>query len=572
MGSLSHSAAWILGSGVLLAGCSEDTSGKQWSALATCLAGPAAAAPVTERVPKLRQILLGNSSTASAKDTWPSRCAPMADDLYGALDKSGKTAMLKRKLNERFGCNDTKGSCKIAGETSLISTTTELWESAKTANLTIEPAPNVPAPAAAPPPLIDAKSWKSLSEKPARVSGPVLASDGRALLVLKPAEGRARPSACEFAPGFSKVRCVKGSDKIPELPAHSLDVVNDTSGLYAAGLTEKGLVAYNLETGETSAVRGRSDRLIRTGVVAEKAAKLDISATPGAPEPPKPGAKPSMFQKPKGAAADEGFIAVELKDGKEGKAVKLSLESPVGNPITLGNQILYLTPTEKGVELGVKSLRGGRIASGGALKGTFAGAFHTCQSGDRYALATYGSRKGQGMSAKATAGDDKTAVTFTTFDKGKWSTPAEATMPFERSGESELSCHAGGASVAWMKADKGSALVGRIDCNAEGCKSSEQNVAGLDSTYLWAVGTLGEKVFVLYRGALGETKVRVAPLAELAGAKDITVFDTGDFGGPTTGELIVLATEPAALLLFRGEQPVALRLGNDGAVTVLSPS
>lgn len=554
--------------------CSEDTSGKQWSALATCLAGPAANAPVAERVTKLRQIMLGNTTSSGAKDAWPSRCAPIADDLYGALDKSGKTALLKRKLHDRFGCSDIKGSCKIAGETALISATTELWESAKTADLKLEAASNVPAPAAAPPPLVDSKSWKSLSEKPLRVAGPVLASDGRALLVLKPAEGRARPTVCEFAPGFAKVRCVKGSDKIPELPAHSLEIVNDSPGLFAAGLTEKGLVAYDIETGETSAVRGRSDRLIRNGIVAEKGAKLDISATPGAPEPAaKGGKKPSMLQKPKGAAAaaDEGFIGVELKNGKESKEVKLPLESPVGNPITLGNQILYLTPSEKGVELGVKSLRGGRVADGGTLKGNFAGAFHTCRQGDTYALATYGSRKGQGMNAKATSGEDKTALTFTTFQKGSWSKPAEATMPFERAGESELICSEKGASVAWLKADKGSALVGRIDCNAEGCKSTEQNVAGLESTYLWAVGTIGDKVFVLYRGLLGETKVRVGALADLSSAKDTTVFDTGDFGGPTTGELIVLPSEQAALFLFRGEQAVALRLGSDGAVSVVSP-
>jgi len=553
-----------------LTACSEDTSGKQWSALATCLAGPAATAPVAERVTKLRQIMLGNSGTSGAKDAWPARCAPMADELYGALDKSGKTALLKRKLHDRFGCSDAKGSCKIAGETALISTTTELWESAKTADLKIEAVANAPAPAAASPPLVDSKSWKSLSEKPLRVAGPVLASDGRALLVLKPAEGRARPTVCEFAPGFAKVRCVKGSDKVPELPAHSLEIVNDSPGLFAAGLTEKGLVAYDIESGETSAVRGRSDRLIRNGVVAEKAAKLDISATPGAPEPPK-GKKPGMLQKPKGAAEDEGFVAVELKNGKESKEVKLGLESPVGNPITLGNQILYLTPSEKGVELGVKSFRGGRVADGGTLKGSFAGAFHTCRQGDNYALATYGSRKGQGMNAKATSGEDKTALTFTMFDKGKWSKPAEATMPFERAGESELICSEKGASVAWLKGDKGSVLVGRIDCNADGCKSSEQNVAGLDSTYLWTVGTLGDKVFVLYRGALGETKVRVAPLADLASAKDTTVFDTGDFGGPTTGELVVLPSEQAVLLLFRGEQAVALRLGSDGVVSVVSP-
>jgi hypothetical protein len=555
---------------VTLTGCGEDTSAKSWSSLATCLAGPAAAAPVTERVPQIRQILLANTPPAASKEAWPARCATFADELYPALDKSGKGAGLKRKLQERFGCNDQKGSCKIAADTALVSATTELWESAKNADFKTETVPNVPPPQKAEPPKLNAKNWKSFTDKPLRVSGPVLTSDGRALVALKPAEGRARPIACEFSSAFDKVRCVNGSDKIPESPGHAFEIVNDTKGLYVAGLTETGLVAYNVETGETSDVRGRAGRLIREGVAAEKPVSQDISGGPEPQAKPAKGGK-GMFQKPKGAQAEEGFVAVELRNGKASKGTKLAIENVVGQPLTLGNQILWLNPTEKGVELGVQSYRGGRLQTAAPLKGNFSGSFHTCQSGDRYALATYAGRSGQG-SAKATGGDGKTAVTYTSFQNGSWSKPAEATMPFERAGDSELACTANGASVAWMKSDKGSAQVGRIDCNAEGCKSSDVTIPGLDSTYLWAVGTLGDKVFVLYRSTLGDTRVRVAPLAELPNAKDSIVFDVGDFGGPTTGELIVQTSDTAALLIFRGEQPpVALRLGNDGAVSVVAP-
>ncbi|HEY3499917.1 MAG TPA: hypothetical protein VGK73_34740, partial [Polyangiaceae bacterium] len=481
-------------------------------------------------------------------------------------------ALLKRKLPARFGCTDQKGSCKIVADTSLISATTELWESAKSADFKTEPASGVPAPTAAPPPALDAKSWKSFTDKPLRVSGPVVTSDGRALVALKPAEGRARPIACEFASGFAKVRCVNGNDKIPEMPAHAYEIVNDAKGLWVAGLSEKGLVAYNVETGEASDVRGRTGRLIREGIVAEKPIKEDISGGPDAhakPEKPAKGGK-GMFQKPKGAAAEEGFVGVELRNGKASKEVKLGIESPVGQPLTLGNQILWLSPTEKGVQLGVKSFRGGRVQNAAPLQGTFAGAFHTCQSGDSYALATYAGRSGQG-SAKATGGDGKTAITFTSFEKGAWSKPAEATMPFERAGDSELACSGGGASLAWMKTEKGSAQVGRIDCKAGACQSKDVTIPGLDSTYLWAVGTIADKVFVLYRSTLGDTRLRIAPLADLPSAKESIVFDVGDFGGPTTGELVVQQSESAALLIFRGEQPpVALRLGSDGAVSVVA--
>jgi len=241
----------------------------------------------------------------------------------------------------------------------------------------------------------------------------------------------------------------------------------------------------------------------------------------------------------------------------------------VGDPITLGNQIISLSPTASGVELGIKSLTHGRLKDGGTFKGNFAGGFHTCQKGDSSALSTYAGRSGQG-SAKATGGEGKTAVTFMGFQDGAWSKPAEATMPFERAGESDLVCTASGASVAWFKGDKTSSTVGRIDCTKDGCKSNEATLPGFDNAYLWAVAPLGDKVFLLYRSSLGDTRVRVGALADLPTAKDSIVFDAGDFGGPSTGELTVLSTDAAALLLFRGEQPVALRLGSDGVVTVVA--
>jgi hypothetical protein len=581
-GGLSFTPVLVLVAGSLvgLTACSEDSTGKNWSALATCLAGPAANAPVVERVPKIRQMLLGNSAPSAGKDAWPARCAPMADDLYAGLDKSGKGAGLKRKLHDRFGCTDSKGSCKITGETALISTTTELWESAKSADLKVEAVSGTATPPLAPPPLLDSKVWKSFAEKPMRVSGPVLTEDGRALLVLKPAEGRARPTVCEVAAGFAKMKCVKGSDKIPELPPQSIEIVADDDGLYAAGLTEKGMVAYAIDSGETSDVRARGGRMIRNGVVVEKAQTEDISVgDPNATKPAAKGGKPAMFQKPKGAKPDEGFVAVELKNGKASKEIKLPIEGQVGNPTSIGNQALWITPTEGGVELNTRTIAGGRLGGGGKLKGTFAGTFNTCERGGAYALAVFGSKAGQGASSKPTGGEGKTAVTFTRFEKGSWSKPVETTMPFERAGESALTCTPDGASLAWMKAEKGTqtapanAVVGRIDCKADGCKSNEVTIPGLDSSYLWAVGTLGDKVFVLYRGVHGETRLRVASLSDLPTTKDSIVFDVNDYGGPSTGELSVLATDTAALLLFRGErgeQPTALRLANDGAVSMVS--
>jgi hypothetical protein len=377
---------------------------------------------------------------------------------------------------------------------------------------------------------------------------------------------------------------VQASDKVPELPPQSIEIVNSDKGLFAAGLTEQGLVAYDLETGDTFAVGGRTGRLVRDGAVVERASKEDIGAGPPDPTKPEPkskggkakakappkGKKSPMLSKPAGAApADEGFVALELTNGKASKPIKLPLTAPVGEPITLGNQILALVPAEGGAELVIKSLSHGRLKDGGTFKGNFAGSFHTCRKGDSYAFATYAGHSGQG-SAKATGGDGKTQVTFSMLEANGWSKPAEATMPFERAGESDLVCTGNGASIAWFKGDKGAATVGRIDCKADGCQSNEVKLPSFDSSYLWSVTPLGDKVMLLYRSSIGETRLRLAPLADLPTAKDSIVFDTGDFGGPSTGDLTVLATDSAALLLFRGEQPVALRVGSDGSVSVVS--
>jgi hypothetical protein len=173
--------------------------------------------------------------------------------------------------------------------------------------------------------------------------------------------------------------------------------------------------------------------MIRNGVVVEKAQKDDISVgDPNAAKAAAKGGKPAMFQKPKGAKPDEGFVAVELKEGKASKEIKLPIEGQVGNPTSIGNQVLWITPTEGGVELNTRTVSGGRLGGGGKLQGTFAGTFNTCERGGAYALAVFGSKSGQGASSKPTGGEGKTAITFTRFDKGSWSKPVEATMPFER--------------------------------------------------------------------------------------------------------------------------------------------
>jgi hypothetical protein len=189
--------------------------------------------------------------------------------------------------------------------------------------------------------------------------------------------------------------------------------------------------------------------------------------------------------------------------------------------------------------------------------------------GEQYAVAAWGLRSGQ-QGAKATAAGGKTQFTLSLFQSGAWSKSFESTLAFERALDSGLVCTKSGASLAWAQSVDGGAQIGRIDCAADGCKNSEVKLPGVDSKWWWAVGPVGDKIFVLWRSTLGETRLRLAPLAELAQAKDTVLFDSPDFGGPPAGDLSTALSEDGALFLFKGEQPVAVHLGRDGQAGIVA--
>ncbi len=82
---------------------------------------------------------------------------------------------------------------------------------------------------------------------------------------------------------------------------------------------------------------------------------------------------------------------------------------------------------------------------------------------------------------------------------------------------------------------------------------------------------MGENVIIVWRSGLGDTRMRIAPIASLATAAEKIMFDTSDYGGPTNTEASTIVSNDAALLLFRDELPVAVRIGKDGSFGVLTP-
>jgi len=162
------------------------------------------------------------------------------------------------------------------------------------------------------------------------------------------------------------VACFDGNSDIPELPAQSIDLVADLSSVYAAGLTDKGLVAYDLKTGHKSDVRGSGAlRLVRDGLAVERGEK------------------------------DEGFQAVLLSGGKAGKPIKLPIAMPVGDPLAVGNQVVFLQQAGDKVELVAKSLVAGRLKDVAMEVGGFSGTLHGCRRDGNSAVAAFAPRAGQ---------------------------------------------------------------------------------------------------------------------------------------------------------------------------------
>lgn len=524
------------------AGCSEADAQKSWSALSTCLAGPAASGALAPRVAQLRLIQLANPPASATKPAWPARCGSAADDLYAALGTSSEGASLKRKLHERFACaDDKKGSCAPPSDSGLISAATELWEAANSAGLKNEASSTVAQPQAAPPPLVNADGWKSFSDKSLVLVGPQLTSSGGAQLLLKAREGRSRPRGCELAPTFSKILCFNAAPEVPELPVQSIDLVRDSSGVFAAGLTDDGLFGYELKTGQKSDVRGLGPlRLVRDGLAVERGDK------------------------------DQGFQVTLLANGKAGKALKLPMTLPVADPIAVGTQVVYLQQVEAGTQWVSKTVSAGRLKEVASATGEFSGPLHGCRRNGDLAVAAFGARAGQ-HNAKPTTSDGKTRVSVSLFQGGAWSKPSSVSIPFDRNIESDLVCTQRGASLSYAKPGAGGIEVGRVDCDSNGCKVDAVTLPGAESKWFWAVGPLNDKTLLMWRSNFGETRLRIAPLSGLASAKDVIAFDAPDFGGPNAGELSALFADDDALLLFRGEAPVAAHVSALGTLRVVVP-
>jgi hypothetical protein len=519
-------------------GCTDSGAGKAWSSLNSCALGKAAVGDPAARMKQLRRLQLSNPGTDGKSDAWPARCATYANQLYAALESSGKQASLKRSMQSKLGCSEAKASCVLNNDT-LLNLTGELAEGAKIAELKLEPVPGIEEPQATVEPLITSADWHPVNRTGAQLVGPEQTSDGSVHWLLKSSGERQRPTGCTFTPSSKQIECAVANEKVPALPPQSIQLVSDDSAIYAAGLTEEGLTAYNLKSGEAVAAKGMTGNLVRDGVAVER------------------------------GAGDKGFVTIQLAKGKAGKPIELKSKGTITQPLSLGNQVIWLEPGEGGSNLVTKQLKGGRVVDGATLSGSFSGPFHVCKSKSVIGVASWAGHTGQ-RGAKPNAGSDGTQVTVTIFVDGAWSKPVEAKIPFKRAIESDLVCSAAGVTMAWAEPLEAGISVGQLSCDKSGCKTSDAKLANVDSRWWWSVGPIGDKILVLWRASLGEARMRLAPLGQLEQTKDVVLFDDPDHGGPKAGEVTSVFTADVALLLFKQEPPVALVIAADGSSKVVA--
>jgi hypothetical protein len=490
------------------------------------------------RQTQLRLLQLSNPGTDGKSDLWPGRCAVHANELFNSLESSGNQASLRRSLQSKWGCSEGKATCVINQET-LPALLGELADGAKTAELKIVPVKTTGVTAPTVKLSVEADQWKPILSQSAQLVGPELTAAGEVHFLLKSTGERTRPLACRYLVSGQTLECSTASDKIPLLPPQSIQLVSHPKELIAAGLTENGLMAFDLKLGEAVAVKGLAGDLHSDGLAVER------------------------------GDGDKGYVVVSLAKGKASTPIEIKSKGTINQPKSLGSEVIWLESGENSSTLAVRTLKGNKLVPSANIVGTFNGNVHSCSSGSVTAIGVWGQHDGQ-RGAKPSSGKDSTSVTIAIRGNGEWSKAFEAKLPFRRTIESDLTCTRTGVSIAWAEPSEGGAKVGLLSCDMKGCNTSETTLPGIESRWWWAVGPVGDKILVMWRAALGEARMRLAPLDQLNAAKDNVLFDDQDHGGPKAGEAIPIFTDESALLVFKGDQSVVMNISKDGSVKMLS--
>jgi hypothetical protein len=132
----------------------------------------------------------------------------------------------------------------------------------------------------------------------------------------------------------------------------------------------------------------------------------------------------------------------------------------------------------------------------------------------------------------------------------------------------ELTCSAENASIAWLLADARGIAVQRRRCSARGCDTLKHPLRFRGSDPY--VAQLGDRMLLLYRSPLGDTRMRLAPLEELETAPETILYDDGAHGGLTVLARRVFIREGRALIALRTREGArAIRIDPDGTASAV---
>lgn len=135
----------------------------------------------------------------------------------------------------------------------------------------------------------------------------------------------------------------------------------------------------------------------------------------------------------------------------------------------------------------------------------------------------------------------------------------------------EVSCSPGAVARTWVTTRGAITDVHQVRCTAGACAHEVAPIRDLGAKSFWVTTTLGEEVLLVFRGRLGELRMRSARLPDLPAALDVLLLDAPDAGGPETGEIHVLGGALSVMVLFRSDSLFGLRFSPGGKYEVVKP-
>jgi hypothetical protein len=135
----------------------------------------------------------------------------------------------------------------------------------------------------------------------------------------------------------------------------------------------------------------------------------------------------------------------------------------------------------------------------------------------------------------------------------------------------ELTCRGETATITWLLTEPTGIAIHQRLCDLRECRRAVVSLPFRGSDPY--VGRIGENTLLTWKSPLGDTRIRIAPLADLPNAPDVVVLDDGAHGGLDVLSRRIFFRGDHALLVLRARAGGhVIRIGADGSYTAVRPS